>query len=244
MIRVVIADDQALVRSGLRMILEAEDDVVVVGEAANGAEAVDLIQSTAPDVALIDIRMPVMDGIETTRHLAARGAATRVLVLTMYGADRNVHAALKAGAAGFLLKTDPPDQLVTGVRVVAAGQALLAPDVTRRLVERFIAEAPPLPSADRDLGPLSVREDEVLRLIATGLSNAEIAAALHVTRGTVKTHVTHILTKLGLRDRVQAVVFAFEHGLARRRSTADRSPQGADVPRRLSTRRHDDLSGG
>jgi DNA-binding NarL/FixJ family response regulator len=212
-IAVVIADDQALVRAGLKMILQAQDDIEVVGEAADGGDAVRLVEAAAPDVILMDIRMPIMDGIEATRKLVAQGSTTRVLSLTMYGAEGNVYAALKAGAAGFLLKTDPPEQLINGVRVVAAGEALLTPTVTRRLIDRFVAGPAPGPSTHRAFDALSGREREVLRLIASGLSNSEIAAVLHVTGGTVKTHVTHILTKLGLRDRVQAVVFAYEHDL-------------------------------
>ena len=224
MIGVVIADDQALVRTGLRMILEAQEDMHVLGEASNGSEAVRLVEATAPNVLLIDIRMPVMDGIEATRQLTAKRSVTRILVLTMYGAEQNVYAALKAGAAGFLLKTDPPDQLVNGVRIVAAGESLLAPEVTRRLIDRFVAGPAPWPSAHGSLVPLSAREREVLRLIAAGMSNTEIALTLHVTGGTVKTHVTHILTKLGLRDRVQAVVFAYEHDFVPRTSSrGDRS---------------------
>ena len=224
MIDVVIADDQALVRTGLRMILEAQDDIDVVGEASDGSEAVRLVEATAPEVLLIDIRMPVMDGIEAIRHLTGQRCPTRVLVLTMYGAEENVYAALKAGAAGFLLKTDPPEQLVNGVRVVAAGESLLTPDLTRRLIDRFVAGPAPGASTHGSFVELSRREREVLRLIATGMSNTEIAVSLHVTGGTVKTHVTHILTKLGLRDRVQAVVFAYEHDLVPRTSNSGDRP--------------------
>jgi DNA-binding NarL/FixJ family response regulator len=215
MIRVVLADDQAVVRGGLRMILSAQEDIEVVGEAADGREALELIRTLAPDVVLMDIRMPELDGIEATRRVAQTGASTRVLVLTTYGMDEQVYDALKAGAAGFLVKTDSPERLVDGVRVVASGESLLAPAITRRLVDQFVAGARPGGSVPPALAELTAREREVLDLIARGLSNAEIAAALHVSDGTVKTHVARVLSKLGLRDRVQAVVFAYEVGLAR-----------------------------
>jgi DNA-binding NarL/FixJ family response regulator len=212
-IRVLIADDQAVVRGGLRMILEAQEDIEVVGEATDGAEAVELVHTLEPDVALMDIRMPVLDGIEATRRLAGGGVASRVLVLTTYGLDEYVYKALTAGAAGFLLKTDSPERLVEGVRVVAAGESLLAPEITRRLIDRFLAGTPPNAPPPPTLAELTKRELEVLGLIARGLSNAEIATMLYVSDGTVKTHVAHVLSKLGLRDRVQAVVFAYECGL-------------------------------
>jgi DNA-binding NarL/FixJ family response regulator len=213
MTTVVIADDQAVVRGGLRMILEAQPDLEVLGEATDGLEALDLIRELAPDVVLMDIRMPELDGIEATRRVALTGAPTRVLVLTTYGMDEYVYDALKAGAAGFLVKTESPDRLVEAVRVVARGEALLAPDITRRLVDRFVSGVRPGVAAPPELAELTARELEVLKLIARGLSNAEIGAELYVSEGTVKTHVARVLSKLGLRDRVQAVVFAYESGL-------------------------------
>jgi DNA-binding NarL/FixJ family response regulator len=213
MIRVVIADDQAVVRGGLRMILESEADIEVTGEAADGRHALDLVRELDPDVVLMDIRMPTLDGIEATRRLVTAGGRARVLVLTTYDLDENVYDALKAGAAGFLVKTESPARLVQAVRVVAAGEALLAPDITRRLVDRFVTGMRPNTPAPPELHVLSPRELEVLRLVARGLSNAEIAETLFVSDGTVKTHVARILSKLGLRDRVQVVVFAYETGL-------------------------------
>jgi DNA-binding NarL/FixJ family response regulator len=213
MIRAVVADDQAVVRGGLRLILEASDDIEVVGEAEDGAAAVELVRELRPDVVLMDIRMPVMDGIEATRRLATAGLDARVLVLTTYGLDEYVYEALKAGAAGFLIKTDSPERLVEAVRVVAAGEALLAPEVTRRLIDRFLAGVRPGGSPPPELEELTSRETEVLKLMARGFSNAEIAETLFVSDGTVKTHVSRILGKLGLRDRVQAVVFAYECSL-------------------------------
>ncbi|HKN95211.1 MAG TPA: response regulator transcription factor [Thermoleophilaceae bacterium] len=212
MIRTVVADDQAVVRGGLRLILETQEDIEVVGEAADGAAAVELVRELDPDVVLMDIRMPEMDGIEATRRLALSGSSARVLVLTTYGLDEYVYEALKAGAAGFLIKTDSPERLVEAVRVVAGGESLLAPEVTRRLIDRFLAGAPP-GSSPPELDELTDRELEVLKLVARGLSNAEIAGTLFVSDGTVKTHVSSILSKLGLRDRVQAVVFAYECSL-------------------------------
>jgi DNA-binding NarL/FixJ family response regulator len=213
MIRVVIADDQAVVRGGLRMILEAEEDIEVAGEAADGRQALDLVRELDPDVVLMDIRMPTLDGIETTRRLVTTGGRARVLVLTTYDLDENVYDALKAGAAGFLFKTDSPARLVHAVRIVATGDALLAPDITRRLVDRFVTGPRPNTPAPPELEALSPRELEVLKLVATGLSNAEIAETLFVSDGTVKTHVARILSKLDLRDRVQVVVFAYERGI-------------------------------
>ena len=214
MIRVVIVDDQAVVRGGLRLILEAQEDIVVVGEAGDGNAALDLIREVDPDVVLMDIRMPELDGIEATRRLAETGSSTHVLMLTTYGMDEAVYDALKAGAAGFLLKTASPERLVEATRIVATGESLLAPEVTRRLVDRFVAGSRPgAPPRAPELDELTARELEVLGLIARGLSNAEIAGALYVSDGTVKTHVTRILSKLGLRDRVQAVVLAYESGL-------------------------------
>jgi DNA-binding NarL/FixJ family response regulator len=213
MIRAVVADDQAVVRGGLRLILEASDDIEVVGEAEDGAAAVELVRELQPDVVLMDIRMPVMDGIEATRRLVTAGLDARVLVLTTYGLDEYVYEALKAGAAGFLIKTDSPQRLVEAVRVVAAGEALLAPEVTRRLIDRFLAGVRPGGAPPPELAELTSRETEVLKLMARGFSNAEIAETLFVSDGTVKTHVSRILSKLGLRDRVQAVVFAYECSL-------------------------------
>ena len=219
MIRIVIADDQALVRSGFRMILDAKADIEVVGEAGDGAEAVELVARLAPDVVLMDVRMPDVDGLEATRRIVAAGSPTRVVVLTTYDVDDYVYAALRAGASAFMLKDVRPAELAEAIRVVAAGDALLAPSVTRRLLDRF---ADSLPGADDapppDLDELTEREVEVLRLVALALSNAEIAERLVLTEATVKTHVSSVLRKLGLRDRVQAVVLAYEIGLARPRS--------------------------
>ena len=212
MISVLIADDQAVVRAGLRMIIEAQDDLAVVAEAANGFEAIERVASAEPDVALMDIRMPEVDGIEATRRIVQGGSSTRVLVLTTYGVDENVYDALRAGASGFLVKTDPPERLVDAIRVVAGGEALLAPEVTRRLIDRFVSAARP-GEPPRELADLTARELDVLKLVARGRSNAEIAAELYVTEGTVKTHVGRILGKLNLRDRTQAVVYVYENGI-------------------------------
>ena len=212
MTTVVLADDQELVRTGLRAILEAEDDIQVVGEATDGADAVEMVRRLAPDVVLMDIRMPVLDGIAATRRITA-GGATRVVMLTTFDRSQLVYDSLVAGASGFLLKDAPRAQLVGGVRAVARGEELLAPSITRRLIEEFTRTgrtAPP-PGYDR----LTEREREVLVLIARGRSNAEIAAELFVSTETVKTHVARVLAKLGLRDRVQAVVAAYETGLVR-----------------------------
>jgi DNA-binding NarL/FixJ family response regulator len=211
-ISVVIADDQELIRSGLRTVLEADGGFTVLGEAADGRAAVELVVKEQPDVALVDIRMPELDGIEATRLLVADAPATRVLILTTYDLDEYVFAALNAGASGFLLKSVPTAQLLQGIRVVAEGAALLAPSVTKRLVERYLATPPSGQSAPALRG-LTEREREVLVLVARGRSNAEIAAELFVSAATVKTHVNHVFGKLGLRDRVQAVVLAYESGL-------------------------------
>ena len=211
-IRVLIADDQSLVRAGFRLVLENHEDIEVVGEAANGEQAVHGVARLEPDVVLMDIRMPELDGIAATRQITERHAA-RVLVLTTYDLDEYVYDALQAGASGFLLKDTPPAQLTEGIRAVASGEALLAPTVTRRLIEEF-ARVGPVPRAhDDELAELTARELEVLKLLARGMSNAEIAGALVLGETTVKTHVTHVLSKLGLRDRVQAVVLAYESGL-------------------------------
>ncbi len=218
-IRVLVVDDQALVRTGLRMILEAERDIEVSGEAADGQQAVDLARRRRPDVVLMDVRMPGMDGVEATRHLAGPGVAdpVKVLILTTFDLDEYVIEGLRAGASGFMLKDAPAEQLVEGIRIVAAGEALLAPSVTRRLLDRFVAGLPPGPAGRESarVASLSERELEVLKLMARGLSNAEIAAELFVSETTVKTHVSRVLMKLGLRDRVQAVVLAYDEGLVR-----------------------------
>lgn len=212
MIRVLLADDEELVRTGLQMILEAESDITVVGVAADGQEAVAQVRRVATDVVLMDIRMPRMDGIEATRHLCAEGSAVKVVVLTTFDLDEHVYAALAAGASGFLLKDAPASQLLHAIRVAMAGDALLAPSVTRRLITRFAANPPTgRPELPADL---TSRETEVLTLLAKGLSNAEIAAHLVLGEATVKTHVARVLAKLGVRDRVQAVVFAYRSGLA------------------------------
>lgn len=212
MTSVVVADDQDLVRSGLRMVLEARG-VEVVGEAADGAQAVETVIRTAPDVVLMDIRMPVLDGIAATGRLTTSGVRTRVLVLTTYDLDEYVYGALHAGAAGFLLKATQPDRLVAGIDTVAAGEALLAPGLTRRLIEQHLRRPPTPVGTPEPLRVLTERELEVLVLMARGLSNDEIAAALVVSGATVKTHVNRVLAKLGLRGRVQAVVLAYETGL-------------------------------
>jgi DNA-binding NarL/FixJ family response regulator len=211
-IRVLIADDQSLVRAGFRLVLENHPDITVVGEAANGHQAVHSVGRLTPDVVLMDIRMPELDGIAATRQITAAHAA-RVLVLTTYDLDEYVYDALQAGASGFLLKDTPPEQLADGIRAVADGEALLAPTVTRRLIEEFARIGPIRRMPPSELDELTPRELEVLRLLARGMSNAEIAAALVLGDTTVKTHVTHVLGKLGLRDRVQAVVLAYESGL-------------------------------
>jgi DNA-binding NarL/FixJ family response regulator len=216
-IRVVLADDQALVRTGLRMILENSPDIEVIGEAATGSSAVDLVTRTGPDVVLMDIRMPEMDGVEATAAIiAGHGTESpRILMLTTFDLDEYVYAALRAGASGFLLKDSLATDLISAVRVVAAGEATLAPTVTRRLVERVVGGLPGVPAPQHaKLELLTIREREVLQDLARGLSNAEIAGLLHLSPGTVKTHVGHILTKLDLRDRIQAVVFAYEAGIA------------------------------
>jgi DNA-binding NarL/FixJ family response regulator len=216
-IRVLLVDDQALLRAGFRMMLSAERDLDVVGEAGDGAAAIELAGRLHPDVILMDVRMPGMDGIEATRRLAGPGVAdpARVLMLTTFGLDEYVVEALRAGASGFLLKDSSPEDLIEAIHVIAAGEALLAPSVTRRLLDRFASRLPALAEAPNPaLAELTEREREVLRLVAQGLSNAEIAMRLVVSETTVKTHVSHLLAKLGLRDRVQAVILAYQTGLA------------------------------
>jgi len=222
-IRVLIADDQALVRGGFHSILAGQDDIEVVGEAEDGNEAVALVEELHPDVVLMDIRMPGIDGIEATRRIAARGLATRVLVLTTFDVDDYVYEAMKAGASGFLLKTAPPRQLADAVRTVTAGDALLAPSITRRLVEQFVRRPPPGTSVPRGVEELTDRELDVLKLLARAMSNAKIAAKLVVSEATVKSHVNRILTKLNLRDRAQAIVLAYETGLVEPGSSASNS---------------------
>lgn len=213
MIKVVLADDQHLVRSGFRMMIDAESDMTVVGEAQDGAEAVRLVKLEEPDLVLMDIQMPGMDGLDATAAISELGGArTRVLILTTFERDDYVFTALRNGASGFLLKNAPPEQLLEAIRVVAAGESLLAPSVTRRIVEEFARRPAPAASGG-DLDRLTEREVDVLGLVARGMTNAEIAEELFVGEATVKTHVSNVLTKLGLRDRVQAVVFAYENGL-------------------------------
>jgi DNA-binding NarL/FixJ family response regulator/predicted dinucleotide-binding enzyme len=225
-IRVLVVDDQALVRGGFRLILDAQKDMEVVGEAATGREALDSARELQPDVVLMDVRMPDIDGIQATRALVVRDDQARVLMLTTFDADQYVYDAMKAGASGFLLKDVRPEQLAEAVRVVARGEALLAAAITRRLVEQFVRRPPPGSRAPKELEDLTERELDVLKLVAHGTSNAEIASDLFVSEATVKTHITHILTKLGLRDRVQAVVLAYESGPCTpvRSTAADRSP--------------------
>ncbi len=210
-IRVVVADDQALVRAGFRMLLADETDIEVVGEAGTGAEAVERTSRLRPDLVLMDIRMPVLDGLEATRRILADDPRARVLVLTTFDLDEYVFEALRAGASGFVLKDDPPEQLLDAIRVVAGGEALLSPAVTQRVIRRFARR--PHRTLPSQISNLTARELDVFRLVCRGLSNAEAAAELWISEATVKTHVTHILGKLGLRDRVQAVVFAYETGL-------------------------------
>jgi DNA-binding NarL/FixJ family response regulator len=212
-IRVVLVDDQAMVRTGLRMVLAAEPDIEVVGEAADGAAGVQVVAEARPDVVLLDVRMPGMDGLEAARRIVAAELPTRVVVLTTFDEDEYVAAALRAGVSGFLLKVAPPEDLVAAVRTVAAGHGLLDPAVTLRVIESFAAVPAPDPARAGALAQLTERETGVLALVAAGLSNAEIAARLYLGEATVKTHVSRVLLKLGLRDRVQAVAFAYESGL-------------------------------
>jgi len=214
MIRILIVDDEALVRGGLRMILEAHPDLEVIGEAVDGHDALEQVRTLNPDIVLMDIRMPDLDGLDTTQRILTGPQPTpKVLVLTTFDLDDYVYEAIRAGASGFLLKTTPPHQLIEGIRAVMSGDALLAPTITRRLLDRFIQRPPPSSTTPPELAELTPRELEVLRLIAGGHSNAEIAANLFLSAATVKSHVNHLLTKLGLRDRVQAVALAYRTGL-------------------------------
>jgi DNA-binding NarL/FixJ family response regulator len=212
-IRVLIADDQELVRAGFRMILEGQPDVEVVGEAGDGAEAVELARTLAPDVVLMDVRMPDTDGIEATRRLAATGSTSRVLMLTTFDADEHVYDAMQAGASGFLLKNAPPAQLIAAVRATAAGDAQLAPEIVERMVKEFVRKPRPGTVRPPGLDELTDRELDVLKAVARGLSNAAIAGELFLSEATVRTHVSRVLAKLGVRDRTQAVVVAYESGL-------------------------------
>jgi DNA-binding NarL/FixJ family response regulator len=218
-IRILIADDQALVRVGFRLILETESDFSVVAEAGDGAEAVKSARASTPDIVLMDIRMPALDGLEATRRIMADPNPPRVLILTTFDLDEYVFDALKAGASGFLLKDVSPEELIAAVRVVARGESLLAPSVTRRLIEAFIRDRPVTPAGAPHLSELTAREREIFALLGRGLSNDEIAAQLIVSNTTVRTHVGHVLRKLGLRDRIQAVVLAYETGLVRPQGT-------------------------
>jgi len=210
-IRVLVVDDQSMVRAGFRLLLSGEDDIEVVAEASNGLEAVEKAARFHPTVVLMDIRMPQLDGLEATRRILAADSTARILILTTFDLDEYVYEALRAGASGFVLKDDPPEELLTAIRVVAAGEALLSPAITKRVIKQFTRIPPPEPP--RQLDELTERELDVFRLIARGLSNAEIARELYISDTTVKTHITHILMKLNLRDRVQAVVLAYETGL-------------------------------
>jgi DNA-binding NarL/FixJ family response regulator len=210
-IRVLVADDQSMVRAGFRMLLAGEEGIEVVAEAGNGLEAVEKAARFHPNVVLMDIRMPELDGLEATRRILAADQTARVMILTTFDLDEYVYEALRAGASGFVLKDDPPEQLIAAVRIVAGGEALLSPAITKRVIKQFTRI--PQPAPPKQLGELTDRELEVFRLIARGLSNAEIGAELYISDTTVKTHITHILQKLNLRDRVQAVVLAYETGI-------------------------------
>ncbi len=216
MIKVLVVDDEALLRTAFSALIEAEDDLEVVGTAANGQQAAELAARLAPDVVVMDVRMPVLDGIEATRRITRDGPGSRVLILTTFDLDEYVFEALRAGASGFALKSRPPEELLSGIRTVADGEALLAPTVTRRLISHFTDRTRPAAKTPWGLDELTDREGEVLALVARGLSNAELAATLHVTLPTAKTHVSRILTKLGARDRTQLVILAYESGIATR----------------------------
>ena len=218
-IRVLVVDDQAMVRAGFRLLLSGEEDIEVVAEAKDGLEAVDIATRLRPTVVLMDIRMPRLDGLEATRRILAADDRARILILTTFDLDEYVYEALRVGASGFMLKDDPPEQLLAAIRTVAAGDALLSPAVTKRVIKQFTRIPRPVPPKEFD--ELTGREQEILRLIANGLSNVEIGHQLYISETTVKTHVTHILQKLGLRDRVQAVVLAYQTGLFEKRTTAE-----------------------
>ena len=210
-IRVLVADDQSMVRAGFRMLLSGEEDIEVVAEASNGLEAIDKAARFQPTVVLMDIRMPELDGLEATRRILAADDAARILILTTFDLDEYVYEALRAGASGFVLKDEPPEQLIAAIRTVAAGEALLSPTITKRVIKQFARI--PQPAPPKEFDELTTREQEVFGLIANGLSNAEIGRELYISDTTVKTHITHILQKLNLRDRVQAVVLAYQAGL-------------------------------
>ena len=216
-IRVLVVDDQSMVRAGFRLLLSGEEDIEVVAEAKDGLEAVDIATRVRPTVVLMDIRMPRLDGLEATRRILAADDRARILILTTFDLDEYVYEALRAGASGFVLKDDPPEQLLAAIRTIAAGDALLSPAVTKRVIKQFTRIPRPVPPKEFD--ELTGREQEILRLIANGLSNVEIGHELYISETTVKTHVTHILQKLGLRDRVQAVVLAYQTGLFEQQST-------------------------
>jgi len=216
LIRVLVADDEVLLRAAFSSLIEAEDDLAVVGAAANGQQAAELAEKLMPDVVVMDVRMPVLDGIEATRRITRDLPGSRVLILTTFDLDEYVFEALRAGASGFALKSRPPEELLSGIRTVAAGEALLAPNVTRRLIARFTGRTTATAKTPWGLDELTGREREVLALVARGLSNAELAEALHVSLPTAKTHVSRILTKLGARDRTQLVILAYESGIATR----------------------------
>jgi DNA-binding NarL/FixJ family response regulator len=221
LIKVLVADDEALLRSAFSSLIGAQDDLEVVGAAADGQQAVDLVTRLAPDVVVMDVRMPVMDGIEATRRIIADGSGTRVLILTTFDLDEYVFEALRAGASGFALKSRPPEELLSGIRTIAEGEALLAPSVTRRLIGYFTERTSATAKTPWGLGELTEREREVLALVARGLSNAELASTLHITLPTAKTHVSRLLTKLGARDRTQLAILAYESGILSRGYDAD-----------------------
>ena len=226
-IRVLVADDQSIVRAGFRLLLSGNDDIDVVAEASNGLEAVEKAARFEPDVVLMDIRMPELDGLEATRRILAADRSARILILTTFDLDEYVYEALRAGASGFVLKDDPPDQLIAAIQTVAAGDALLSPAITRRVIKEFART--PRPTPPKELEELSKRERDVFRLISKGLSNAEIGQELYISETTVKKHVTHILAKLGLRDRVQAVVLAYQTGLFEAEPTPARPDEGESL---------------